>query len=162
MNHTDTDALLTLGEAIARLRGAEDPAGEVTSGMSSNAASAFDMHDAVHVLFGCGTSLEDEIAAHVWMKFATTAKVSEMHRAVAQDEHRKALSGLGHVKVLSTWLRMLPRIFQIIARARRMKKRIGFEKLAELKEQPITAILDEHGIERCHSRARPREPHRRL
>jgi len=147
MSQEEVDVSITLGEAIAGLRTAEDPTGEVTAGMSTNTASAFDMHDAVHILFGCGTTLEGEIAAHVWMKFGTTAKLAEMHRAIAQDEHRNILAGLGHFTILRTWLRMLPRILGIIARARRMKKRIVFEQLPELKAQPIVDILEEYGIE---------------
>jgi fructose-1,6-bisphosphatase/sedoheptulose 1,7-bisphosphatase-like protein len=85
-----------------------------TTDMSANTATALDMHDAVHILFGCGTSLEGEIAAHVWMKFGTTARIREMHGAVAQDEHRN--------------------------------KPVAYERLAELKEQSIATILDEHGI----------------
>jgi hypothetical protein len=100
----------------------------------------------VHILFGCGTSLEGEIAAHVWMKFGTTAKIREMHRAVAQDEHRNVLAGIGHFKVFRTWLRMLPRIVGIVAQARRMKKPVAYERLADLKEQTIATILAEHGI----------------
>ena len=141
------DSSITLGEAIERLRKAEDPTGGVTAGMSSGTAEAFDMHDAVHVLFGCGTSLEEEIAAHVWMKFGTTAKLVDMHKAVANQEHRKVLSGIGHFKVLGTWLRMLPRIVGIIARTRRMKKPVAFEELSRLKQQPVVWIRNEHGIQ---------------
>lgn len=142
-----SDSSITLSEAISRLRKAEDPTGEVTTGMSSGSAGAFDMHDAVHVLFGCGTSLEEEIAAHVWMKFGTTAKLRDMHKAVANQEHRKVLSGLGHVKVVGTWLCMLPRILGIIVRSRRMKKPVAFEELARLKERAVLSIREEHGIQ---------------
>ena len=137
---------LTLGEAIARLRRDEGPNGTVTSGMEAGSAEAFAMHDAVHVLFGCGTSLEDEIAAHVWMLCATTARVGEMHRAVANRQHRSVMTGLGHGRVAATWVRMLPRIFGIIAQARRMKKRVEVERLDELKLLSVDAIRREHGI----------------
>jgi hypothetical protein len=146
MKSTSFDASLTLAEAIQRLRLAEDSSGEVTTGMSANAAQAFDMHDAVHILFGCGTSVEGEIAAHVWMKCGTTANIGEMHRAVAQDQHRKALAGIGHATALLTWLRMLPEIVRIVVRARRMKKRIAYDRLSELKQQTIAAIHEEYGI----------------
>jgi ubiquinone biosynthesis protein Coq4 len=82
---------LTLGEAIERLRREEDPDGQTVAAMAGDTA-AFDMHDAVHILFGCDTSLEGEIAAHVWMKFGTTAKIGDMHRAVANKEHRRVLA----------------------------------------------------------------------
>lgn len=140
------DLSRTLAEAISHLRAVEDPTGKVTAALSENTASALDMHDAVHILFGCGTSLEGEIAAHVWMKFGTTAKIADMHKAVAQREHRNVLKDIGHFKLLGTWVRMLPRLLGIVGRARRMKKRVAFERLDQLKGQTLAAILDEHGI----------------
>lgn len=116
--------------------------------MSGDSAAAFDMHDAVHVLFDCGTSLEDEIAAHVWMRFATTANIRDMHRAVANQEHRKVLAGLGHGTVVRTWLRMLPRIVAIIVRAQRMPRRIPFDELEQLKSRTVAQIRVEHGLPR--------------
>jgi hypothetical protein len=136
----------TLADAIEQLRRLEDPNGETTAAMSRDTAAAFDMHDAVHVLFRCGTSLEDEIAAHVWMKFATTANIRDMHRAVANQEHRKVLAGLGHGTVARTWLRMLPRILTIIARSRRMTRPIAFDQLEQLKQRSVAQIRAEHGI----------------
>lgn len=140
------DLSRTLAEAISHMRSVEDPTGKVTAAMSENTASAFDMHDAVHILFGCGISLEGEIAAHLWMKLGTTAKIADMHKAVAQREHRNVLKDIGHLKLLGTWVLMLPQVFGILGRARRMKKKVAFERLDELKGQTLAAILDEHGI----------------
>ncbi|MDX2269175.1 MAG: hypothetical protein NW208_13785 [Bryobacter sp.] len=137
---------LTLGEAIERLRREEDPDGQTVAAMAGDLAAAFDMHDTVHILFGCDTSIEGEIAAHVWMKFGTTCKISEMHRAVASNEHRRVLAGIGHFKLLRIWSRMVPRILAIIGRACRMKKRVSFEQLPMLKLKTIAAIQAEHGI----------------
>ena len=137
---------LTLGEAIERLRREEDPDGQTVAAMAGDIAAAFDMHDAVHILFGCDTSLEGEIAAHVWMKFGTTAKIGDMHRAVANKEHRRVPAGIGHFKLLRLWSRMVPRILAIIARARRMKKRVCFEQLPTLKVKTIASIHAEHSI----------------
>ena len=148
MGHPKLDLTLTLGEAISRLRSVEDPAENITRAMSEGTASAIDMHDAVHILFDCGTSLEGEIAAHVWMKFGTTARIGDMHRAVAQREHKNVLRGIGHTKLIVTWLRMLPTLLGIVGRARRMKKRVAFERLGELKGETLAAIIAEHGIAR--------------
>lgn len=148
MNHADLDMTLTLGEAITRMRAVEDPTGDLTNRMVAG-IPVFDMHDATHILFGCDTSLEGEIAAHIWMLFGTTVDVREMHRAVAKAEHRKVLGGLGHFKVLRTWAGMVPRIVGIIGKAKRMKKRVDFERMEELKKQTIAGILAEHGISRA-------------
>jgi hypothetical protein len=78
------------------------------------------------MLFLVWTSVQDEIAAHVWMALGTTAKISEMHKAVANAEHRKILSGIGHLKLVGTWFTILPRIFLIALATMRMKKKIAF------------------------------------
>jgi hypothetical protein len=137
---------LKLGEAIELLRKTDDPDAVMTESMNSVAAQAFEQHDAVHVIFGLGTSVQDEIAAHVWMVLGTTAKISEMHKAVANAEHRKILSGIGHLKLVGTWLTILPRIFLIALATMRMKKKIAFEELANLKNMKLAEIWLEHGV----------------
>lgn len=143
---TQLDDSLTLGEAIQQLRLQEDPDGAMTNAMSEVSAQAFEQHDAVHALFGCGTSIRDEIAAHVWMALATTARMGEMHRVVASQEHRKVLAGLGHVKLAGAWLASLPRLLRILMRSRQMERRIDFAELESLKRQSLAAIRREHGI----------------
>lgn len=140
-----SSTLITLGEAIQNLRASEQE-GDMTNKMSAEVMQALEQHDAVHVLFNCGTSIEDEIAAHIWMIFATTAKISEMHRAVANQEHRNVLSGIGHLKLLGIWLSCLPRIVAIISKSLRMKKKLAVDELSQLKEQSILEIRREHGI----------------
>lgn len=137
---------LKLGEAIELLRKTDDPDLVITESMNSVASRAFEQHDAVHVIFGLGTSVQDEIAAHVWMALGTTAKISEMHKAVANGEHRKLLSGIGHLKLVGTWLTTLPRIFMIAFATVRMKKKIAFEDLANLKNMRLADIWAEHGV----------------
>jgi hypothetical protein len=116
-------ASMPLGEAIQKMRAAEAK-GDLTNKFSLEVEQAFEQHDAIHILFNCGTSIQDEIDVHVWLIFAITAKISEMHRAVANQEHRKVLSGIGHLKLLGTWFVSLPRIISIIFKSLRMKKRL--------------------------------------
>jgi hypothetical protein len=134
----------TLGEAIQTLRTAQAE-GDLTDRLSE-LEQAFDRHDAIHILFDCGNSIQDEIAVHIWMIFATTVDINEMHRAVAKREHRHVLAGIGHFKLLGTWLISLPRIISIIFKSLRMKKRLAVEELSQLKQQSIDDIRREHGI----------------
>lgn len=142
--HTYSNTSITLGEAIRKMRASETE--DFTRKTSTDLEQLTDQHDAVHVLFGCGTSVQDEIAAHVWMLFATTANLSEMHRAVATQEHGRAVSGIGPVKLMSIWLASLPRIISILFKSLRMKKRVAMEELSRLKSQSLTEIRQEHGI----------------
>lgn len=143
--HFGSSNLITLGEAIQKLRAAEF-VDDMTDKISVEITQVFEQHDAVHVLFNCGTSIQDEIAVHIWMLFATTAKIGEMHRAVAKLEHRNVLSGIGHLKLFGIWVTSLPRIFSIIFKSLHMKKKLAVEELATLKEQPIIEIRREYGI----------------
>lgn len=146
LKYFDPASTMTLGEAIQELRVVEERKSDISTKMSNAMMQMFEYHDAVHVLFGCGTTLKDEIAAHVWMVFGTTAKLSEMHSSVANLEHRNVLSGIGHLKLVGIWVSCLPHIFSIIARCSQMKKRLALEELAKLKEQPLCDIRREHGI----------------
>lgn len=136
---------ITLGEAIQKLRESESE-GDMTKRLPVEIKQVFEQHDAVHILFDCRTSIQDEIAAHIWMLLATTVNISEMHRAVASQEHRNVLYGIGHFKLISIWLTCLPRIAGIIFKSLRMKKRLAVEELSKLKEQSIVEIRREHGI----------------
>jgi hypothetical protein len=142
--HFGLGTSITLGEAIQKLRASDET--DMTNKMSAEITQAFEQHDAVHILFDCGTSIQDEIAVHLWMLFATTAKISEMHRAVANQEHRHVLSGIGHLKLLGIWFVSLPRIIGIIFKSLRMKKRLAVEELSQLKQQSVIEIRQEHGI----------------
>ncbi|WP_228055595.1 ubiquinone biosynthesis protein COQ4 [Lusitaniella coriacea] len=137
---------MTLQEAIQELRALEAQKNDISAQMSDEMRKIFESHDAVHVLFACGTTIEDEIAAHVWMVFGTTAKLSEMHHAVANREHRTVLSGIGHFKLLNIWIGCLPRIFTILAKCLRMKKRFPLEELSRLKELSLCDLRYEYGI----------------
>lgn len=137
------DTSVALNEAIQGMRASE---GDMTHKISADMTQAFEQHDAVHILFNCGTSIEDEIAVHVWMIFATTIKMSQMHRAIANQEHRNVLSGVGHLKLIGIWFTCLPRTIGIIYKSLRMKKKLAVEQLARLKEQSILEIRQEHGI----------------
>jgi hypothetical protein len=139
------DDSMTLGEAIKTLRTFEAE-GDMTNRLSVDTAHALEQHDVIHILFDCGTSIQDEIAAHVWMIFATTANISEMHRVVASQQHRSVLTGIGHFQLLRAWLIMLPRIIRIIFQSLRMNKRLAVEELVQLREQPITKIRNDYGI----------------
>lgn len=146
VKYFDPTSTMTLHDAIQELRAVEERKSDISVKMSTEMMQAFEHHDAVHVLFGCGTTIQDEIAAHVWMVFGTTAKLSEMHRAVANREHRNVLSGIGHFKLFSIWVSCLPRILSIITKCLRLKKRLALEELEKLKERPLSDIRREHGI----------------
>lgn len=136
---------ISLGEALRKLR---DAAAEnnLEDIMSRETAQALEQHDAIHILFDCGTSIQDEISVHIWMLFATTANIGKMHRTIANRDHRKVLAGIGYFRLISIWLTSLPRIVSIILRSLRMTRKLVVEDLEQLKGQSILEIRREHGI----------------
>jgi hypothetical protein len=141
----DFDSAMTLGEAMQKMQALQPE--DFTDQVSLNTIQALEQHDAVHILFGLDTSIQDEIAAHVWMIFATTANIGEMHNAVATQEHRRVLSKVGHFKLMSIWLFNLPRIINILFKSLRMKQKIVVEELSQLKTQTVLEIRRAHGID---------------
>jgi ubiquinone biosynthesis protein Coq4 len=136
---------VTLAAAIEEVR---RRAGEsdLTEGMSIESARAFDMHDAVHIVFGCDESLVGEISAHVWMAFATTAPLGEMHKAVASNEHRKVLKGIGHRHLIGQWIALLPRVLTILWRAAQMRQRLPYAEIDKLKAMKLNDIRENYRI----------------
>lgn len=143
--HCGFDPSITLGEAIQKIRESQADS-ELADKISVEIAQALEQHDAVHIVFNCSTSIQDEIDVHLWMILATTAKVSLMHRAVVSQDHRHVLSKIGHFKLVRIWVTSLPRIISIIFKSLRMKKRLAVEKLPKLKQQSLLEIRQEHGI----------------
>ncbi len=141
----DSNSTITLGEAIQTMRALASE-GNLAEQISAENARSLEQHDAVHILFNCGTSIRDEIAVHLWMLLATTIDISRMHRAVADREHRDVLAGIGHFKLLGIWLSSLPRIFGIIVQSFKMPKKLAVEDLAALKQRPVLDIRQEYGI----------------
>ena len=109
-------------------------------------AELFDQHDAVHVVFGCPTTLRGEVLAHVWTVFGTTTKLGEMHRAVAHGMHRDILSAIGHLRLLGVWVRSLPRLARAFRRSRRMTRPWPVEQTATFLDRPLGDIRREFNI----------------
>jgi ubiquinone biosynthesis protein Coq4 len=141
----DYKSSLTLAEALRNMRISEVE-NNLANVMPANIFLALEQHDAIHILFNCGTSIQDEIAVHIWMVCATTANLREMHRAVTSQEHRNVLSGIGHFKLLGIWLTSLPRIIGIVFKSLQMKKKLVVEDLSQLKEKTVFEIRQELGI----------------
>ena len=105
-----------------------------------------DLHDAIHVLFGCRTNLAGEVLAHVWTAFGTTAKLRDLHRVAGHRDHRTILSGIGHLRLLGAWLRNSPRIAATLRQSSRMKTRWPVEELDAFLDRPLDEIRREYGI----------------
>ena len=146
LRYLSPDCPMTLREGIAELRGAEGAEGDAAARVAPDLVHDLDVHDAIHVLFACPTSVAGEVIAHVWTAFGTTAKLADLHRVNAHQDHRKVLAQIGHWKLIKTWFRSLPKIEATLWRACRMAKRWPVEQMSEFLDQPLAGIRREYGI----------------
>lgn len=145
---------LTFREGIEELRRAEGADNDAAANVAPELVHDLDVHDAIHVLFGCPTTLVGEVIAHAWTAFGTTAKLSDLHRVTSHNDHRKVMSQIGHWRLLRVWFRSLPRIAMTLLNAWRMTRRWPVEELAAHLDRPLDEIRREFGI-RLVSRASP-------
>ena len=146
LRYLDPDCKLTLREGITELRGAEGAEGDAAAQVSPELVHDLDVHDAIHVLFACPTNIAGEVIAHVWTVFGTTAKLADLHRVNAHQDHRQVLARIGHFRLLKSWLKSLPRIGSTILRSRRMTNRWPVEEMSSFLDRPLNEIRYEFGI----------------
>jgi hypothetical protein len=141
LGYLSLDCRLTLREGIQELRQAE-----AAANVAPELSHDLDVHDAIHVLFGCPTSLAGEVIAHVWTVFGTTSKLGDLHRVTSHEDHREVLAEIGHFRLLRKWLLSLPRILGTVGRARRMRRRWPVEEFPSFLDRPLDEIRREFGI----------------
>lgn len=137
----------TLREGVMGLRRAETAGSDAAETFAPELKHDIDVHDAIHVLFACPTTLAGEIIAHVWTAFGTTASLAEMHRVNRHADHRAVLAQIGHRKLLRVWLTSLPHIVATIWNAFRMKRRWRVKDMDSFLDQRLCDIRREHGIQ---------------
>jgi hypothetical protein len=147
LRYLSPDCPMTLREGIAELRGAEGADGDAAAQVAPELVHDLDVHDAIHALFACPTSVAGEVIAHVWTALGTTAKLADLHRVNAHRDHRKVLAQIGHWKLVKTWFRSLPRIVGTFRRARRMARRWPVEQMEAFLDRPLVDIRREFGIQ---------------
>jgi hypothetical protein len=141
------DCQLTLREGIAELRTAEGVEGDAAAQVAPDLVRDLDIHDAIHVVFGCPTSVAGEVIAHVWTLLGTTAKLTDLHRVNMHQDHRTVLAQIGHWKLLKTWMGSLPAIVGTVARARCMVRRWPVEELDSFLDRSLVDLRREFVIQ---------------
>lgn len=77
VNYLNINSTQTLREAVFEMRSAEKVGNDASVNVAPELLNDIDEHDAIHVLFGCSTSLLDEIIAHVWTIFGYNHEVEQ-------------------------------------------------------------------------------------
>lgn len=146
LQYIKPDCALTLREGIQELRQAEGADGDLSTDIALEIAESLDLHDAVHVLFACRTTVKGEILAHAWTLFGTNVNLREMHRVTTHRDHAGFLRGIGHKRLVREWAQAVPKIWATFRKARRMKKRWQMEEFARYMDRPLADIRREFGI----------------
>ncbi len=135
---------MSLADAIAELRALDHDVSEEV--VSSDLQKALEAHDAVHVLFGCDISDDDEILAHVWMALGTDVSMSEMHNAATDRDHVRYAKGFAHGRRIMTVLKNVHRIALTASRALRMRKRWPFSQYQQFLDESLLELRRDYGI----------------
>ncbi|MBY0507810.1 MAG: hypothetical protein K2X03_28110 [Bryobacteraceae bacterium] len=146
LDYLNQHSMQTLRAALAELRAAEGIENDAAAQVAPELANDLDVHDAIHVIFGCSTDVGGEVLAHVWTLLGTTAKMRDLHRVMSHADHREALARIGHRSLLRKWITTLPLIAATAYRASRMTRRLPVDHLPSLLDRPLDEIRRSFGI----------------
>jgi ubiquinone biosynthesis protein Coq4 len=122
-------------------------------GLSAPAQEFFRCHDAVHVVFGCSTALDDEAAVKIASLVGTTGgwrvlagyRLQESMHIYRRLHWRDVLRSIAHAVVV------VPRTLRACARQRR---RWPWDRFDSYLSMPLNEIRTEFGITVAHRSAR--------
>lgn len=146
LRYLSPDCGLTLRAGIAELREAEGADHDAAAQVAPELWRDLDIHDAIHVLFGCPTTLRGEIAAHVWTVWGTNLPMRDMHRVTGHADHRQVLRSIGHARLVQAWFRGLGAVITTIVRSLRMTRRFDVASLEAALDRPLKELRSELGI----------------
>lgn len=139
----DSDSRQTLREGLAELHASlpeEDRRDEAL-------ARDLYLHDACHIVFGQGTSVDDDAVVDVWIVFGTDVHARSYLQALLRS---RAMSMLiereGLARVVWGLVRAVPRGVAAFFRARRMPRRWPWAEADRYLDVPLCEIRSEFGI----------------
>ena len=146
------NAPLTLREGVAEYY-RENPGLKRDDELSNATKEFFRCHDAIHVLYGCDTSLQHEAVVKLSSIFGTTGGLSVMegyrlHDSV--DIYRK----LRPTDILSTMLASFVIVPRTIWRCSRQAKKWPWSDFEAHLDTPLAALREEFGIKVAQTKER--------
>ncbi|MBT2322210.1 hypothetical protein J7E62_07555 [Variovorax paradoxus] len=117
--------------------------------MSPAAEHFFRCHDAVHVIFGCGTSLDDEAAVKIASIFGTTAGLSVL-KGYRLHESLNIYKQLRVADVLLSIAHSVVIVARTITRCLAQRKRWPWSEYQPHLHVPLQEIREQFGIKVAH------------
>ncbi len=144
--YQDPDSEQTLAEGLEEYyasMGNLDP----LEGMDPEARALFDRHDAAHVVFGCDTTIEQEVLMDTWTIFGSDVGVVAYAKYLKNPTARAIALELGVWRTIVVTVRALPAVVRVFLATRRMKKRWPWDGFAAYRERPLREIRAELGVD---------------
>jgi hypothetical protein len=108
-------------------------------------------HDAIHVIFGLDASIEQEILNDTWVLLACNWHWSYIKGYFQLDDIKelqiRLFKEIGLIRLMLLYVRLLPKVFKIFRRARKMKNKWLYRFDEKYLQLPISFIRNDYGIE---------------
>jgi hypothetical protein len=152
----DQDSGQTLAQGIDEYFAA-NPGLAKDRNMTAEAKHFFRCHDAVHVVFGCGTTLDDEAVVKIASIFGTTAglKVLKGYRLHESLDIYRQLRVADVLRSITHSVIVVPRT---IRRCLSQRARWPWADHQQYLHTPLCELRQQFGITVAHSRATKKEP----
>lgn len=145
LGYQTADSSSTLEEGLAEYYASRE--GLVGGrGVSPDAREFFRCHDAAHVVFGCDTSLANELLVKMWSFFGTSAGLGLL-RAYRLPESQEIYERIPWSEVAVVAARAIRLVPLVLWRCRRMRKRWPWSGFDAYLGVPLADIRREFGIE---------------
>lgn len=142
------DCLHTLAEGIAEYHRA-NPELAGGRGSSAQAREFFRCHDAAHVVFGCGNTLDDEAVVKISSIFGTSAGLGVL-RGYRLHEAIEIYQRLGPGDVLRSIVHSVYLVPRTLARCLRQRRRWPWDAFEAYGQVPLREIRKDFGIRVAH------------
>lgn len=103
-------------------------------------------HDAVHVVFGLTTALEDEAVADAWTLFGTDVSIKKFYRFIRLETTREIFRRLSWSRLIGVAVRALPRIIRVCLRSRKMNAPWKWQEYPRHLDLRLCDIRKKHNI----------------
>jgi uncharacterized tellurite resistance protein B-like protein len=145
--YQDQDSSQTLREGLEEFHAGFDNVIQEKDMSSERARELFRCHDTCHVVFGCDTTVGNEVLVDTWSIFGTDVSVKEYSEYLRIPEAQQALTGAGFVRTLLESIRATPRLFDVFLRTREMTKKWPFYSGDAYLDIPLAEIRKEFNIQ---------------
>lgn len=147
LKYQHQDSALTLAEGLEEYYSANEGVVSRPRDLPPESHNLFRSHDMCHVIFGLGTTLDDETMADLRTLFSSDVGWRRYAAYLTQDHQAKALfQELGYLKAVWATLKTTPRIWRAFLESRRMQKRWPWSPPDSYQQRSLADLRNEFGI----------------